>query len=244
MLTAPAVEAPVSRPFALFLTLFASAALAEEPPTDATATPAETPAAPTETPATPAETPAAPAETPTDTPAATPAPATDPSLPDVAAKAVRGKCERPSVKTEATTGPGADQSYTGTFTVGADGKVTGTERRLLFANQAWTDASSEDGHHGGDCVNVWNVEGEVIAPTGCKSCDLAIQFDADLDFAASTCPQRLEVDGSHFRSAYDVKKKPDGSVEVYFSNSGKKLGDGYWSGQSFNYLSPHRCVWL
>jgi len=166
------------------------------------------------------------------------------NLPDIAAEAVRGRCERPPIETTAKTSPGADQTYVGQFTVAPDGTVTGYERRLLFANADWKASTSEDGHHGQDCINQWTVVGEVAEPSACSTCGLAIHFQADIDYEASTCPQRLVVDGNHFRSAYDIKKNSDGTIEVFFSNSGNKVGRGYWRGSSFNYITNHRCVWL
>jgi hypothetical protein len=165
-------------------------------------------------------------------------------LPDLSREAIRGQCERPKVETTASDPAGADQTYVGTFTMTADGTVTGAEVRYLFANAAWKAARSEDGHSGYDCINHWDVKGVRIDPTGCPQCDFGIQFDADISYVKSTCPQRLVVDGNHFRSAYDVDLKPDGTLDVYFSNSGKKFARGAWRGDQYTWISDHRCVSL
>jgi len=176
-------------------------------------------------------------------PEAAPASATT-GLPDVLEGARHGLCEKPPVQTSDETVSGADQYYWGEWTIAEDGTVTGFEERLLFANEAWKASRGEDGKAGEDCKNRWNIQGTVVEPEGCKSCNLAVHYQADIDYEASTCPQRLVVDGNHYRGGYDLKKNADGTLEVYFSTSGKELGTGYHRGTTLNYVSKHRCVWL
>jgi len=179
-----------------------------------------------------AEPPASPAEAP---------------LPDLAAQAIvaaRGRCERPDARGVTASAVGADQVHVGAFEVGEDGAVVGTERRLLFANSTWRRTPGPDGVVGADCEVVWNVTGHVAAPGHCADCALAFTFEANADYAASTCPMRIVSDGNHFRTAYDVHRSPTGEVRVQFSASGNALGAGHAQGRHYVWASPHRCVWL
>ena len=178
------------------------------------------------------------ADIPPPEPAETPA-----ALPDYEASAIRGRCETAPVKTTEKPPAGADQTYVGLFTVAPDGAVTGTETRLLFANEAWKKSPGEDGKVGHDCVNVWTVTGTKVDAT-CAGCSFGITFEANIDYGRSTCPQRLVVDGNHYRAAYDVKVAPDGSFELTFQQSGKPLGTGRFVGDTYAWTSDHRCVWL
>ena len=51
-------------------------------------------------------------------------------LPDVESGLTKGKCTKFPT-------PGADQYYAGHWTIGEDGVVEGTEKRILFANPKW-----------------------------------------------------------------------------------------------------------
>ena len=52
------------------------------------------------------------------------------------------------------------------------------------------------------------------------------------------------ADGAHFRGSYDVKKNPDGTLEIFFSNSGNPLGTGQWSNDELIWVSSHKCIWM
>lgn len=164
--------------------------------------------------------------------------------PDLSDQAVRGQCEKAKTSEGARTATGADQTYVGRFAVAADGSVTGSEKRLLFANSAWKADKGEDGRAGADCVNEWVVQGQKTAVSGCPDCDFGISFQADIDYSKSTCPQQLVVDGNHYKGGYDVKVKADGTFELYFATSGKKLATGRYSDDQYSWISTHRCIWL
>ncbi len=169
--------------------------------------------------------------------------AAPPALRNVEAEAVRGKCESPQLeKMRNKKPPGADQHYAGVFTVNADGTVTGVEKRLLFANAIWKARPAEQ--KGTDCEVIWTIQGTKTQPSACTDCSFAIQFQADVDYDASSCPKRITIDGNHFRQSYDIKVAADGGIEVFFSNSGNPLGRGYSSGNQYNWLSPHQCAWF
>jgi hypothetical protein len=160
--------------------------------------------------------------------------AADPTMPDLP----HGTCENGAT--------GADSYFLGRFTV-ADGKVTGTETWVLFANDAWK------AHGGRDCTVVWNVTGSTAPHGACASCALSIQFHAEPDVAASKCPTALltgsttqdgkKVSGEAvpFDQLYDVATQPDGSAVVTFGKSGKELGRGHYAGGVLDYQSVHQC---
>jgi len=177
----------------------------------------------------------------------TPEPATEAvatPLPDIEAEAIKGKCERPQVsKRVRRATPGADQHYAGGFTIAADGSVTGFEKRILFANGEWMD-QKEAWAQGDDCVVFWNVTGTKAPVTNCESCDFGLHFEANVDYDKSTCKKRITIDGNHFRGAYDIDTKDDGTIEVFFSNSGNRLARGYHRGDAFNWLTDHQCQWF
>lgn len=76
------------------------------------------------------------------------------------------------------------------------------------------------------------------------------------DITGSDCPEELVKghvlpDGRHaggegveFDVQYAIKKRADGTVQVYFAKTGKLLGEGYHQGDSFNYVSQHQCKWF
>lgn len=164
------------------------------------------------------------------------------ALPDPTTMIETGQCEG----SRATAGSviGADQTFTGQLQVTPSGQVTGIEQRHLTPNTAWRTTQAPDGSTGQDCVITWKVEGRVGPPHACDDCDLSVAFEANLDPARSTCHQRLMADGAHFRNSYDLKKNEDGTLQVFFSNSGNPLGTGQWTNDQLIWISQHRCVWM
>lgn len=163
--------------------------------------------------------------------------ATAMAMPEVRGEVEKGKCEN---------GPGAagaDETYIGSFKVEGT-TVTGTETRVLYANEKWKKSKNELGEVGGDCEVTWKLEGERIDPLGCTTCDFGIKVQADADFAKSTCHKGLYTDALHQTLSYDVKKAEDGTLTLHFHKSGKKLGRGYHDGKNFSYITPHRCNWF
>jgi hypothetical protein len=165
------------------------------------------------------------------------------SLPDVAANLARGQC---------SSGPGAegaDSYFTGTFTVSGN-TVTGTERWILYANPKW------EAKGGNDCYIEWRLSGTVAGTGACGACDQGVQFQATADKHSGNCPEELRLgrllpdgrrvggEANDFSQTYAIKRGADGSTKVYFAKSGKLLGEGYHSGDSFNYVSAHQCKWF
>ena len=163
-------------------------------------------------------------------------------LPDVGANLPHGQCAN---------GPGnegADSYFTGQFTVKGD-TVTGYERWVLFTNPKWAAKG------GKDCVLEWTITGTKAATGQCAGCDLAISFHAEprLD---SNCPEELVLgrklengkrvsgEGAPFNETYAIKRDASGAATVYWAKSGKRLGQGYHAGDTFNYVSDHQCKWF
>lgn len=158
-------------------------------------------------------------------------------LPDLQSEAQRGRCDHKPVA-------GADSTYVGELSWTEEGQVTGYERRLLFANSRWRANRGEDGKYGRDCTIHWTVQGRKVPTTSCAQCEFGISFQADIDYDASSCPMQLQLEGNHFKGAYDIDLREDGTLEVFFANSGKKLGRGAHEGQTLRWISDHRCMWL
>ena len=164
-------------------------------------------------------------------------------LPDVTKKLSTGLCSN---------GPGAegaDSYFSGQFTISGN-TVTGTERWLLYANPKWKAKG------GKDCVLEWKLSGTVSDTGRCSSCTVGIQFHAVADVTGSNCPEELVLgrllpdgrraggEGQDFDNKYGIKKSANGTTMVYFGKSGKLLGEGYFSGNTYNWVSSHQCKWF
>lgn len=159
------------------------------------------------------------------------------AMPDVMSEIQRGKCDA------GPGGAGADEHYIGRFTI-EDDAVKGSEKRLLFANAKWKAVTGRDNRAGEDCEVFWDVAGGKVPVSGCTHCDFGVKFQADVDFDKSTCPMDLMLKSRHWQGQYDVDVKDDGTLQLHFATSGKKLGEGYYEGNTYTYRTPHRCVWF
>lgn len=164
------------------------------------------------------------------------------ALPDLASGLSKGQCAN---------GPGnegADSYFVGDFNM-KDGKYTGFERWILYANPKW------EAKGGKSCELRWRITGSKTSDVGaCSDCTEGISFHADVD--GSDCPEelvqgrklddgrRVGGEGSPFDQKYALKKDPSGRVTVYFAKSGKQLGQGYYDGTGFNYVTDHACKWF
>ena len=166
------------------------------------------------------------------------------ALPSATSMVQTGQCETTPVSSGGARAVGADQTYTGNLTVTESGRVTGIEQRHIAPNSTWRSTTALDGTSGRDCVVTWVVTGQTGPPASCRDCDLSVAFEANIDPAQSTCNQRLMADGAHFRGSYDLKKNADGTVQVFFSNSGNPLGAGRWSNDALVWASTHKCIWM
>ncbi len=167
-----------------------------------------------------------------------------PTLPSATSMVQTGQCETPPVNGGASTAVGADQTYTGNLSVSASGRVTGIEQRHIAPNTTWRTTTAVDGTTGRTCVVTWIVTGQVGPAGACRDCDSSIAFEANIDPSRSTCNQRLMADGAHFRGSYDLKKNADGTLGVFFTNSGNPLGTGRWVNDEMVWASSHKCIWM
>ena len=158
-------------------------------------------------------------------------------LPDVESGLTKGKCTKFPT-------PGADQYYAGHWTIGEDGVVEGTEKRILFANPKWRSTRGPDGRMGRDCVVTWDIIGHKSEPVTCTGCTMSVKFEARVNYEKSTCPKRIVNNGAYRAGQYDVSLKSDGTTGFYFSSSGKRFAVGHHKKGQVNYVSPHGCVWF
>ena len=159
-------------------------------------------------------------------------------LPDIEVGLEKGKCTKFPM-------PGADQYFTGHWTVSEDGFVKGIEKRILFANSKWKSTRGPDKRMGGDCVVVWDITGHKSAPTTCTGCSFGVKFNASINYEKSTCPQRLVNEGAYKKGLkVDVSLKSDGTSTLYAATSGKPIANGKHASGAFNYKTKHTCVWF
>lgn len=170
-------------------------------------------------------------------------PAARADIPDVTKALSKGRCAN---------GPGAegaDSYFAGEFTIKGN-KVTGKEKWILFANPKWKAKG------GKDCVLEWNITGTLSDGGGCNSCSTGIQFHAVADINGSNCPEELVLgrllpdgrrvggEGQDFDNKYGIHKAGNGTIKLYFGKSGKFLGEGYNSGNTYNWVTSHQCKWF
>ncbi len=166
-------------------------------------------------------------------------PGGDPILERVRAQP-RLRCEGPAASSIGKPHPGAEQLYAGSFRI-EGGRVVGEERRYLFANDAWKALTGL--RAGKDCVDVWKVVGRRVPARGCPTCSFGIQITVDIDPAATTCERRLNPDGNHFSTLYNVAERSGGRFELFFE-SGKPLAEGEKQGDVYVWATKPACTWF
>ena len=145
-------------------------------------------------------------------------------------------CEDPNLG-QSNDVPGAERFFTGDFTITGE-DITGVEKWVLFANEAWKDAAGAE-----NCEIVWNVVGRTAETSNCAQCDIGLNMTATLDTQASTCIEGPEEGYELQQLAYDVFRKSDGTATWYFP-SGTILGEGFHSGDALNYATEGACIWF
>ncbi len=154
------------------------------------------------------------------------------SLPDLTADLLTGACENGPGK------EGADSHFTGSFSWKGD-SASGEERWILHANEHWKKKG------GNDCAITWRATGSKVAPGACADCDFGLMLTGEPDIAGSDCPEGLvKQDARRLELRYDVKLNSDGTAFIYFAKTGRRLGQGYHTGSSMNWLSQHQCKWF
>lgn len=166
------------------------------------------------------------------------------TLPNLAEGLQRGLCSN---------GPGnegADSYFVGSFSI-ENGQIRGSETWMLFSNPQW------QARGGSDCSITWNVTGtETPGGGSCGACDSTISFQAVADIHGSQCPEELVLgrllpngqraggEATDFNQSYAIERRADGTAKIYFSRSGRLLGEGYHNGGGLTYVSSHSCKWF
>lgn len=133
---------------------------------------------------------------------------------------------------------GAVSYFVGELKISSDGSVNGEEKWLLYANEKW---KQKDGK---DCQVRWGLSGSKGGKGACGTCDFGISVTNALDVTSSTCPEDLTKNETNQQIRYDVKLHKDGRADIYFSRSGKKLGEGYHKNGTIRYVTPSSCRWF
>lgn len=158
--------------------------------------------------------------------------ATAPALPDLTQGLTRGACE------DGPGNEGADSHFMGSFRWSGE-TVAGEERWMLAANEKWKKRG------GNDCSITWGLSGSKVDRGACAACDFGLMLTAIPDIEGSDCPEGLvKADARRQELRYDVKLQDDGVAFLYFAGSGKRLGQGYHSGDQMVWLSQHQCKWF
>ena len=116
-------------------------------------------------------------------------------------------------------------------------KVEGTEKWILYANKKWKEKG------GKDCSVLWTVSGSTGSAAGCGACDLGVTMTNALDKSASNCPKKMANTNTGETIRYNLQRKPDGTVVVYYP-SGKKYAEGYHAGNKIVVRSDLSCRWF
>lgn len=163
--------------------------------------------------------------------------AADP-LPDLASTTRRMSCTAPPIATGPH--PGAEQFYTGAFTIDESGAVSGVERKYLYGNAAWKSKTGLS--EGEDCKDVWTVTGKRVPAADCSECAFAIEIQAVIDPSRSSCRTRNASDASRYKGFYNVLVEGT-QIELRFK-SGKPIGKGRVEGETYSWLGDQTCRWF
>ena len=174
-----------------------------------------------------------------ETPVATPAPSGDSTdsakksggLPNLKKGLSREGCDNgPGVM-------GAASYFVGELKI-SDTSVSGEEEWILFANKKWAATN------GGDCTVRWSLSGSKTGTSACGRCDFGVSLTNQLDMTGSNCPEDLTKGDTGQQIGYDIDLKDDGTVDVFFSRSGKRVGEGYHSNGTIRYVTDMSCRWF
>lgn len=119
-----------------------------------------------------------------------------------------------------------------------DGVAKGYEDWVLFANQNWKQLN------GADCIVHWTLQGSTVDTQACGSCNTGVSLTNTLDVTGSTCPEDMAKGETGKKIGYDIKLNDDGTAIVYFSRSGKKIGEGYHKDGTIRYVTDMSCRWF
>jgi hypothetical protein len=134
-------------------------------------------------------------------------------------------------------GAGAASYFVGELKI-TDGNVTGEEQWLLYANKQWKAGE------GKDCVVRWTLNGNTNPIQACGSCSVGVSLTNAMDKVGSTCPEKIAENETGQAINYDISLLEDGRAIVYFSRSGKKVGEGYHQNGTIKYVTDLSCRWF
>lgn len=165
--------------------------------------------------------------------AATPQPVTssEATLPDLKKGLSRKGCDNgPGVM-------GAASYFVGEIVLSED-QARGSEEWILFANQKWASTN------GKDCTVRWTLSGSKTATQACGRCDFGVSLTNTMDVTGSNCPEDMAKGETGQQIGYDIDLKTDGTVDVFFSKSGKRVGEGYHKDGTIRYVTDMSCRWF
>jgi len=133
---------------------------------------------------------------------------------------------------------GAASYFVGELKIASDGSVSGEEKWLLYANKKWKEKD------GKDCQVRWGLSGSKSGKGACGMCDFGVSLTNAMDKTSSTCPEDLAKNETGQQIGYDIRLHDDGRADIYFSRSGKKVGEGYHKNGTIRYVTSHSCRWF
>lgn len=133
---------------------------------------------------------------------------------------------------------GAASYFVGELKIDDSGSVSGSESWLLYANTKWKEKD------GKDCEVKWGLRGDKGGTSACGTCDFGVSLINAMDVTSSTCHKDLAKNETGQQIRYDIKLHNDGRADIYFSKSGKKVGEGYHKDGTIRYVTPHSCRWF
>jgi hypothetical protein len=164
------------------------------------------------------------------TPTATASTSTS-ALPDLKAGLSREGCDNgPGVM-------GAASYFVGEITL-AENNASGSEEWVLFANQKWAASN------GKDCTVRWSLHGSKTSTQACGRCDFGVSLTNTMDVTGSDCPEDMAKGETGQQINYDIDLKDDGTVDVFFARSGKRVGEGYHNNGVIRYATDMSCRWF
>ena len=119
-----------------------------------------------------------------------------------------------------------------------DNQVYGNEEWVLFANEKWQKLG------GKDCNVNWSLHGSTVAKQACGRCDTGVSLTNTMDITGSTCPEDMAKGETGQQIGYDIDLKDDGTVDIFFAKSGKKVGEGYHKDGTIRYVTDMSCRWF
>jgi hypothetical protein len=133
---------------------------------------------------------------------------------------------------------GAVSYFVGELKIDNSGSVSGSESWLFYANTKWKEKE------GKDCEVKWGLRGDKGGTNACGTCDFGVSLINAMDVTSSTCPKDLAKNETGQQIQYDIKLHNDGRADIYFSKSGKKVGEGYHKDGTIRYVTPSSCRWF